>query len=79
MIRFSFTELGVFLPEYNGMRVDSVTALIIDKAADYYKTLFGFADYLDEDCFIDYKWTVDLVQRFVEIPDSSLLIQPQYH
>ena len=79
MIRFSFLELGIFLPEYNGMRIDSLNAIIIDKAAEMYKTLFGFADYLDEDCFINYDWNVDIVQRFVEIPDSALLIAPQYH
>jgi len=79
MIRFSFTELGIFLPEYNGMRIDSVKAIIIDKAAEYYKTLYGMGDYLDEDCFVDYKWDVDFVQMFVDIPDSSLMIQPEYH
>lgn len=79
MIRFDFTEIGVFLADYNGMRIDSVNALIIDKAANYYKQLYGMDDYLDEDCFVDYKWDVDFVQRFVIIPDSSLVIQPQYH
>lgn len=79
MIRFSFSELGVYLPEYNGMRFDSVCAIIIDKAANYYKTMFGMADYTDEDCFINYDWNVDIVQRFIEIPDSALVITPQYH
>ena len=40
MIRFDFTELGVFLAEYNGMRVDSINALIIDKSAELYKTIY---------------------------------------
>lgn len=79
MIQISFTELGIFLPEYNGMRIDSLKAIIIDKAADYFKTLFGFADYLDEDCFRHYRWKVDFVQRFVEIPDSAFVIIPEYH
>ena len=79
MIRFSFTELGIFLPEYNGMRIDSLNALFIDKAAEYYKTLYGMADYLDEDCFNHYRWNVDIVQRFVEIPDDAFVIMPQYH
>lgn len=78
MIRFDFNELGIYLPEYNGMTVSSVNALIIDKAANYYKTLYGFYDYLDEDCFIHYNWHVDLVQRFVDIPDNALVIPPQY-
>ena len=42
MIRFDFNELGIYLPEYNGMSISSVNALIIDKAANYYKTLYGF-------------------------------------
>ena len=78
MIRFEFTELGIFLADYNGMTVSSVNALIIDKAANYYKTLYGFYDYLDEDCFVHYNWNVDIVQRFVEIPDDALVIPPQY-
>ena len=79
MIRFSFTELGIFLPEYNGMRIDSLNALFIDKAAEFYKTLYGMGDYLDEDCFVHYRWNVDIVQRFVEIPDSAFVIEPAYH
>ena len=79
MIRFSFTELGIFLPEYNGLTISSVNALIIDKAAEMYKTLYGMGDYLDEDCFNHYDWNVDLIQRFVEIPDNALVITPQYH
>lgn len=79
MIRFDFTELGIFLPEYNGMRFDSVRAIIIDKAADYYKTLYGMDDYLDEDCFVHYNWNVDIVQQFVEIPDSAFVIEPAYN
>ena len=76
---FTFDELGINLPDYNGMRIDSVNALIINKAADYYKTLFGFDNDLDEDCFFDYRWKVDLVQRYIEIPDESLVIQPLYN
>ena len=79
MIRFDFTELGVFLAEYNGMRVDSVNALIIDKAAELYKTIYGMWDYLDEDVFNHYRWNVNLIGRYVEIPDSALVITPQYH
>ena len=78
MIRFDFNELGIYLPEYNGMSISSVNALIIDKAANYYKTLYGFYDYLDEDCFNHYNWHVDIVQRFVDIPDNALVIPPQY-
>lgn len=79
MIRFDFTELGIFLPEYNGMRIDSVNALIIDRAANYYKTLYGMGDYLDEDCFMHYNWNVNLIGHYVEIPDNALVIEPQYH
>ena len=78
MIRFDFLELGIYMPDYNGMRIDSVNALIIDKAANYYKTLYGMYDYLDEDCFNHYNWNVDIVQRFVDIPDNALVIPPQY-
>lgn len=79
MIRFDFVELGIFMPEYNGMRIDSINAIIIDRAAEYYKTLYGMGDYLDEDCFYHYNWPVDIVQRFVDIPDSALVITPEYH
>lgn len=79
MIRFSFNELGLFMADYNGMRFDSVRAIIIDKAADKYKILFGMDDFLDEDVFNHYNWNVDIVQRFVEIPDSAFVIEPQYH
>ena len=79
MIRFDFTELGIFLAEYNGMRVDSINALIIDKAAELYKTIYGMWDYLDEDVFNHYRWNVNLIGRYVEIPDSALVITPQYH
>ena len=78
MIMFTFTELGIFLPEYNGMRIDSVNAIIIDKAANMYRTLFGFEDYLDEDVFNHYNWNVDLVQGYISIPDNALVIPPQY-
>lgn len=77
MIRFSFTELGIVMPEYNGLTVESVNALIIDKAADYYMAQYGFDS--DTDCFIHYNWPVDLVQRFIEIPDNALIIEPVYH
>lgn len=79
MIRFDFTELGIFLAEYNGMRIDSINALVIDRAANFYKNLYGMEDYLDEDVFNHYNWNVDYVQRFVEIPDSALAIPPEYH
>ena len=78
MIRFDFTELGIFMPEYNGMRIDSVNALIIDRTADYYKSVFGFVDW-DENLFNHYNWNVDIVQQFVEIPDDALVIPPQFH
>lgn len=79
MIRFSFVELGINMPEYNGLRIDSINALIIDKAAEYYKTLYGMGDYLDEDCFKHYRWRVDIVQRYVDIPEDAFVIVPQYH
>lgn len=79
MIRFDFLELGLYMPDYNGMTISSVNALIIDKAANYYRTLYGFYDCLDEDIFNHYNWNVDIVQRFVEIPNDALIIEPQYH
>lgn len=79
MIRFDFTELGIYLPEYNGMTISSVNAIIIDKVAELYKTIYGFGDYLDEDCFYHYNWNVDYVQRFVEIPDDAFVIMPLYN
>ena len=76
---FTFKELGINLADYNGMRIDSVNALIIDKTAELYKTLYGYWDYLDEDVFNHYNWRVDIVQRYVEIPENAFVIEPMYN
>jgi len=76
---FTFEELHVNLADYNGFQVATINAVIIDRAANYYKDICGFEGWPDEELFKNFDWGVDLVQRLIYIPDNALVIQPLYH
>jgi hypothetical protein len=73
MIQFTFDELGIDLAEFNGATVESVNAAVINRAADYFKSINNWDSELDEDIFLDYKWPVNLITREITIPDNSLI------
>ena len=76
---FTFDELRVNLADYNGFMVETVNAIIINAAAEYYKDICGFDNWPDEELFKHFDWGVDLVQRLVYIPDNALIIEPLYN
>lgn len=76
---FTLEELHIDLVDYNGFMVETINAIIIDRAANHYKDICGFEGWPDEELFKNFDWGVDLVQRLVYIPDNALVIPPLYH
>jgi len=79
MIQFTFDELGIDLAQFNGATVKMVNAEIINRAADYFKTINNWDSELDEDIFLNYRWPINLITREITIPDSSLIPEMSYH
>ena len=71
----TFRELGIHQPDYNGWTVWQITTDVINRAADYYKTMLGYSEKdLDENFFLHYNWPVNLVLGEIEIPFDALIL-----
>lgn len=79
MLEFNFEEIGINLPDYNGMSIQAITAIITDKAAEHYQLVYGFEDVPDYVVFYHYDWNINLVTRTVQIPNNAFVIMPLFH
>jgi|APGre2960657423_1045063.scaffolds.fasta_scaffold29420_2 hypothetical protein len=66
----TFKQIGINLRDYNGLTIQEVHPLIVNRCADYILSFEGDYDY---EIFTHYNWQINYTTRSVYIPHNALI------